>query len=381
MAAVNTPHAHHPVALHGPSALHPHAPAVLVDIEADDFVAALSDAIERTAWPRFGWPAALPIARLADQGAPRALFQPIHRRFNLLLFDTHCEVFGTPRPDPKKIESSGFVVRRWAGPDNADAQMLADPRNWQAWQAWQGTTGWRALPSADAFDADPDPARRPAPRTGNPDVDARLAALRTVHPAETVNPLHALMPDLCNRARRSLLYGVVPTSEALRTPRGAAVDYSAARAPSPARDSFVAHLSPYLSRASIRSLPGARTRFDASWLNGSERQRRRDARAVRRLHPPAGLRVRSEWPRPRAATAAARRNRRRPQRNRLWTTGTRHRRCGRLPGRLRAGGDRCQRHAGRHPRRLRPGAGRLAGPLRRGRADGTRGPRGRSAHA
>ena len=257
---------HHAVAVGGPSRQHPHAPAVLVDIEAGDFVAALSDAITSTAWPRFGWPATLPIARLPDQAPPRALFQPIHRRFNLILFDTHCEVFGSPRLDPKKIESSGFVVRRWAGPDDLNDQALADPHNWQAWQA----DGWRGLPNAAAFDTDPDPARRPTPRTGNPGVDARLAALRSVLPAEAVNPLHALMPEVCNAARRSLLYGVVPTSEALRKPSNAAVDYSAARASgSLARDSFTAHLSPYLSRASIRPLPGAGSSFDATWLNGS----------------------------------------------------------------------------------------------------------------
>ena len=85
MAAVLTPHPNHAVALRGPSPTRPHAPAVLVDVEADDFVATLSQAITATAWPRFGWPVSLPIARLADQGAPRALFQPIHRRFNLLL--------------------------------------------------------------------------------------------------------------------------------------------------------------------------------------------------------------------------------------------------------------------------------------------------------
>ncbi|MGM9480222.1 hypothetical protein ACS5PN_03415 [Roseateles sp. NT4] len=261
------PHTHHAVAVGGPSRQHPHAPAVLVDIEAGDFVTALSDAITSTAWPRFGWPASLPIARLPDQAAPRALFQPIHRRFNLVLFDTHCEVFGSPRLDPRKIESSGFVVRRWAGPDDINAQALADPHNWQTWQA----EGWRGLPNAAAFDADPDPARRPAPRTGNPGVDARLAALRAVHPAEAVNPLHALMPAVCDAAKRSLLYGVVPTSEALRKPTDTAVDYAAARTPgSTARDSFVAHLSPYLSRANIRPLPGARSSFDATWLNGSD---------------------------------------------------------------------------------------------------------------
>ena len=273
-----TSHSQHAVALRGPSPVRPRSPAVLVDIEADDFVAALSQAITRDSWPRFGWPAVFPIARLADQGAPRALFQAIHRRFNLVLLDTHCELFGTPRLDPRKIESAGFVVRRWAGPD-ASAEMpsaaaLADPAHWQAWKtgdaAGAGNPGWGSFGTAEAFDADPDPKRRPAIRTGNLDVDARLAAVRVIQPAEAVNALHALMPEIGKHTGRTLLYGVVPTSEALRTARSTAIDYTDARAPSPARDSYVAHLSPYLQRNSLRALPGARSNFDASWLAGDQ---------------------------------------------------------------------------------------------------------------
>lgn len=269
MAAV-VPHAHHPVALGGPSRQHPGAPAVLVDVEADDFVAALSGAITGTAWPRFGWPSGLAIPRLPDEAAtiaPRALFQPIHRRFNLVLLDTHCALFGTPRLDPAKIAASGFVVRRWIGPAAPDAVALADHRHWQAWTDGLGG-GWRAFPNAAAFDADPDPAQRPPPRSGSAAVDARLAALRSVLPAEAVNPLHALLPEVNAHARRSLLWGVVPTGDARRVVQPAAVDYASARVPGADRDAFLAHLSPYLSRRTLRALPGAGGSFDAGWLDG-----------------------------------------------------------------------------------------------------------------
>jgi len=262
---------HHPVAIGGPSPQQPGAPAVLVDVEADDFVATLNDAITGAHWPRFGWPAQFAIPRLPYAGgvqAPRSLFQPIHRRFNLVLLDTHCALFGTPRLDPRKIESSGFVVRRWVGPASPDAVALDDPRHWQGWQ--DGPGGWRGFANAAAFDADPEPARRRAPRTGSTVVDARLAALRGVLPAEAVNPLHALLPEVNAHARRSLLWGVVPTGDARRMVEPAAVDYRPARVPGADRDAFLGHLSPYLSRRTLRPLPGARGVFDASWLAGTD---------------------------------------------------------------------------------------------------------------
>lgn len=257
-------HVHHSVVIGGPSSQRPGAPAVLVDIEADDFVAALSSAITGSEWPRFGWPASLTIPRLSDLGKPRALFQPIHRRFNLVLLDTHCAMFGTPRLDPRKIDSCGFVVRRWTGPAVPDAAALGDPRNWQGWRA----DGWHTFPNAAAFDADPEPLRRRGPRTGSAVVDARLAALRVMHPAEAVNPLHALMPEVNAHARRTLLWGIVPTGDVKRVALPAAVDYRSARVPGDDRDAFLAHLSPILSRRSIRDLPAGP--FNTSWLNGAD---------------------------------------------------------------------------------------------------------------
>lgn len=265
-------HPHHPVSLRGPSAQRPGAPTLLVDLQADDFVAALAAGLKSTTWPRFGWPDALPFEQLAPLGAPRALFQPIHRRFNLVLLDTCCGLFGTPRLDPRKIESSGFVVRRWIGPD-AHAAMpspgeLAHHAHWQAWLERDGEgLGWQGFGSARQFDADPDPARRPLARTGNAVVDAALAARAPQTAAEATQQLYALAPEVCDHAQRTLLFGLVPASEAQRMQRGAAVDYSAVHAPGPDRDDFIAHLSPYLRRTgSARDLPAAGSKFEASWL-------------------------------------------------------------------------------------------------------------------
>lgn len=269
MAALHT---HHPVALRGPSPLRPGAPALLVDVQADDFATALAAGLKATAWPRFGWPQRLPFDQLAAMGAVRALYQPIHRRFNLVLLDTHCAAFGAPRLDPRKIESSGFVVRRWVGPDPAsgmpDATAISRPEHWQAWIERDGeAAGWQRFASQQHFDADPDPARRATGRTGNPVIDAALEAQGSAWPAEAGQRLYPLPPDVCTHARRTLLYGLVPASEAQRTRSASVVDYSAMRAPGPARDDFVAHLSPYLRPAAgARTLPAGGTSFDSTWL-------------------------------------------------------------------------------------------------------------------
>jgi hypothetical protein len=146
-----------------------------------------------------------------------------------------------------------------------------DPANWLAWQVRDGQPlGWKAIADDTAFDADPDPKRRPVPRTGNPAVDARLAAIRTATPAEAENKLFVLPPDVCNTARRTLLFGVLPTSEAMRTTRASAVDYTSARSPGNDRNNFLAHLSPWLQRQSLRLFPvsssGAAS-FDATWFD------------------------------------------------------------------------------------------------------------------
>ncbi|WP_418320177.1 hypothetical protein [Piscinibacter sakaiensis] len=274
MAAVTETRHPHPVRLRGAASGRTGAPALLPDIEAEDFVAVLGQAIKRSPWPRFGWPATPPLPTLAQQGAPRALFQPIHRRFNLLLLDTHCDIFGSPRLDPRRIESAGFVVRRWIGPDAGKtmpgAEQLASPAHWQAWQESDGEPlGWAPLRDQRGFDADPDPARRPLPRTGNAVVDAQLAARQSSSPGEVINRLYPLAPDVNDHARRTLLYGLVPAGEAQRKAATTAVDYSGARAPGEARDNFVAHLSPYLRSAGItRTLPNPNSLFDSSWIDG-----------------------------------------------------------------------------------------------------------------
>ncbi|MEY2890617.1 MAG: hypothetical protein RJA98_525 [Pseudomonadota bacterium] len=274
----------HRVGLRGPLPARPGAPALLVDIEAQDFAAALGHGLTRSAWPQFGWPAQLPFTLLAAHAAPRALFQPIHRRFNLLLLDTHCAAFGTPRLDPKRIAASGFVVRRWVGPDREQAtpDELANPAHWQAWRTGpEGQAlGWLPLGDARAMDADPDPAQRPRAATGNARIDTQLHAQRQAalalggthaDAAEATHTLYPLAPEVAAHAGRTLLFGLVPTQTAPTQVQPQAVDYASARAPGPDRQAFVEHLSPWLRRsAAARNLPAPDAVFDASWLREDE---------------------------------------------------------------------------------------------------------------
>jgi hypothetical protein len=269
-AARSDAHAH-AVRLRGPARAA--APALIVDVEDDDFLAVLQGALQRMVWPRTGWPAELPLPTLPGSGAPRALFQPIHRRFNLLLLDTHCDSFGSPRLDPRRIESAGFVVRRWVGPDASPGQpadaTLDHPRHWQAWQQrGDQPLGWQPLADAREAEADPDPARRPLPRSGNATLDAMLAERARQRPAEAVHRLYPLPPALNDQARRTLLWGLVPASDSQRGPASPAVDYGAAYVEGAARTAFLEHLSPYLRRtASTRDLPAGR--FGSDWVDAT----------------------------------------------------------------------------------------------------------------
>ena len=131
-----------------------------------------------------------PAAEEAQPSGPLA----VHK--GLLVLDTHCASFGTPRLDPRQIDSAGFVVRRWAGPDAGaampDADALADPRHWLLAQG----EGWRRAADLRDLDADPDPARRPLARTGNVMVDAELHARARPAPAEATHKLYPLPPEV-----------------------------------------------------------------------------------------------------------------------------------------------------------------------------------------
>ncbi len=185
------------------------------------------------------------------RGADRVLelHQPIHRRFQLILLEACCDLPGRPRLDPAKIESMGFVVRRRVG---------------STWQGWSGGArrGWMNVPPG----LDPDPARRSASRAGAAGLIAAEIALRrgAAPPVEEVVKLFFAPPEICAKAGRTLLYGVVPVASADRadTPEPAP-DYGALP-PAEAAD-LRAHFSAFLKQRPRVDLPRAGELLDPAW--------------------------------------------------------------------------------------------------------------------
>lgn len=168
----------------------------------------------------------------AGPGGRLRLFQPIHRTFNLLLLEAHCDIFGRPRLDPRKIESAGQVVRRVRrAPDGT-------PR-YEAWCTHQNQPiGWVELPEFGhpEHSRDPDPARRRTPRlTGDGAFDRRILG-HVEAPAEETTSLFVAPPATAAATSRTLLYGVLPLTSPSRAgtlPKGE----------TPNRADWAAHLS------------------------------------------------------------------------------------------------------------------------------------------
>jgi hypothetical protein len=144
-------------------------------------------------------------SRRGDDGVLE-LYQPVHRAFHLAVVEVVCDAFGQPRLDASKIESAGLVVRRVV-----DGTV-------QGWMRQGATTvGWVDFPASAIIreTTDPDPARRPDPmvRFGLPPRPADKMA-------ESVSSLFKAPPTVCDTARRTILFGVLPlaSSEVSDTP-------------------------------------------------------------------------------------------------------------------------------------------------------------------
>jgi hypothetical protein len=185
------------------------------------------------------------------RGADRVLelHQPVHRRFQLILLEACCDLPGRPRLDPAKIESMGFVLRRREG------------TGWQGWMAG-ARRGWMNVSPA----LDPDPARRSPPRAGRAGVIAAEIALRrgAPPPAEEVLSLFVAPPEICAKAGRTLLYGVIPVASAERadTPEPSP-DYAAL--PEDEAEEMRRHLSAFLKSRPRVDLPRAQQMLTPSW--------------------------------------------------------------------------------------------------------------------
>jgi hypothetical protein len=178
-----------------------------------------------------------------SSGALR-LHQPVHRVFNVVVVEAHCEAFMQPRLDPRKIESSGFVVRRvvrqkFTGKEDRrskEREIRKEATTYEAWYTENGrVVGWKPL-NETTLERDPDPKRRRAPRlTGDRSLDAELFGAPDSL-AEEVTTLFVAPPGIATATGRTLLYGVIPTSSTSRAGRPAKGD-------EPDRAEWESHLS------------------------------------------------------------------------------------------------------------------------------------------
>lgn len=228
------------------------AKPVIVERRDQDFVQGLFDDLGEPARHA----AVLGAAPAKVDGRMR-LFPPLQRVFNLLVLEAFCDVPGQPRLEPKKIESSGFVLRRVEG-ERKLAWLKAGSR----------VFGWEAV------DEDLDPAhdrRSPAVSLGHPALDALAPSRQRVRTAgsarlalskgpvgEDVQPLFMAPPDVCGAAGKTLLFGTLKVVSGELTelsPQAPAFGTDAAE-----REQLRADMVSFLKPGGARSLAAPRQR-------------------------------------------------------------------------------------------------------------------------
>jgi hypothetical protein len=224
------------------------ARTIIVTSGARNFVEALFEDLAAPDWrARL---AALRGARRDEDGLLK-LSLPIHRKFQIALFEAACIQPGTPRLDPEKIESQGMVVRRHVA------------RRWHGWmKRGKKVSGWLPL---GLTDSDPDPVRRQDCHPANRSVRALLAQRRPPSTmAEETLPLFLAPPEVCEARARTILFGVIPVASDDRSdeppPR---LDYAAL--PADQRGEMVGHLSAFLKARPPVDLPRAGQPLARDW--------------------------------------------------------------------------------------------------------------------
>jgi hypothetical protein len=182
------------------------APALLQRSD-EDFVEATVEDL-RTAAGRASLRSRLAATRNASQVLK--LFQPLQRQFHLAVIEAWCDTAGMPRIDPARVDSAGLVLRRIRG--TGPGQFL------EAWVKSNGRIrGWVRVTQASEK-APPLATHRRARRPVSPSIDVALTRFALEREDalldEHVVPLFMAPPDVCAEAKKTLFYGLVPTSSA-----------------------------------------------------------------------------------------------------------------------------------------------------------------------
>ncbi len=203
---------HHPVRIGAPRDLVPPpspetdtAPAILQRNDERFIEATLEELRTDEGRP------ALAAVRASSRTASQVLklFQPVQRQFHLALIEAWCDTAGAPRLDPAKVDSAGLVVRR-VRRDTGGTFL-------EGWVRRGGRLrGWARVQRLGGDQAAPLARHRRAWRPVSPSIDRELETLALEREEalldEHVVPMFAAPPDVCAAARRTVFYGVVPTT-------------------------------------------------------------------------------------------------------------------------------------------------------------------------
>jgi hypothetical protein len=150
----------------------------------------------------------------------RKLYQNVHKRFYLVVFDVRCDALGFPRVNRDSICEAGFVIRRreWVFKLKKSAQLFES-------RLQHGMAGEQKMRSVAETLGGVERQQRWIP---DPDRD-NVGAWEHVtgepnKPLETIYPVYPLIPDpsLPNHpaADRTIYFGLVPTSGTEMTETG-----------------------------------------------------------------------------------------------------------------------------------------------------------------
>lgn len=226
------------------------ARTIIATSSAQDFIAGLFGDLQAADWAERL--AAMRRLRKGPADDVLELNQPIHRRFQIALFEAFCVRPGSPRLDPAKITGSGLVIRR-----------LRENRR-EGWiKRGNSIEGWIRVADPDA---DPDPAKA-ARHHANAAIRQAIAARQgqpQVPAKETVHGLYPAPPDVCEAIGKTVLFGVIPVVSAESSDMAAdAIDYNALQGED--RIEMIGHLSEYLKDRPERDMPRKREVLAPEW--------------------------------------------------------------------------------------------------------------------
>lgn len=205
---------HHPIRVGAPRDILPPPaydidtpPALLQRSDATFVEATIEDL--RTGTGRAALTGRLAAARNASQVLK--LFQPVQRQFHLAVVEAWCDTAGTPRLDPARVDSAGLVLRR--------VRSDASGRYLEGWVKGSGRLrGWARVSRSRGERAAPLSAHRLLQRPVSRSIDRELRRFALEREDalldEHVAPLFLAPPDVCAQAKKTLFYGLVPTTSA-----------------------------------------------------------------------------------------------------------------------------------------------------------------------